>query len=58
MQLHVLNGFMNRFHVVPTGTGEHVIKTLLAKTCGETLQSLSCPLQGVQATMKENFLGR
>jgi len=41
--------------VSTTGCGEHLVRTFLAKECGEALASTRQPLQELQRVMKERF---
>jgi len=41
--------------VSTTGCGEHLVRTFLAKECGEALASSCHPLQELQRVMKEKF---
>ncbi|XP_052276360.1 threonine aspartase 1-like isoform X2 [Dreissena polymorpha] len=43
--------------VATTGTGEHLMRTLLAKECAEVLQTAEWPEQGLTDLMKNKFLG-
>ena len=38
-----------------SGCGEHLVRTFLARECGEALSSSSQPLQELQRVMKERF---
>ena len=38
-----------------TGCGEHLVRTFLARECGEALSGCSHPLQELQRVMKERF---
>jgi len=41
--------------VSTTGCGEHLVRTFLARECGEALSSCNQPLQELQRVMKERF---
>jgi len=41
--------------VSTTGCGEHLVRTFLARECGEALSGCSQPLQELQRVMKERF---
>lgn len=41
--------------VSTTGCGEHLVRTFLAKECGEALAQTAVPLQELQRVMKERF---
>jgi len=41
--------------VSTTGCGEHLVRTFLARECGEALAQTSTPLQELQRVMKERF---
>lgn len=41
--------------VSTTGCGEHLVRTLLAKECGQGLATCSNPMESLQSIMKEKF---
>jgi len=50
-----LNPNKSSVAVSTTGCGEHLVRTLLAKECGQGLADTSTPLESLHAIMKEKF---
>jgi len=50
-----LKNTANSVAVSTTGCGEHLVRTLLARECGQCLANSTDPMQSIQNTMKEKF---
>ena len=42
----------------PTGCGEHLTKTLLAKECADSLKGNQDPTEALSSVFQEKFLGK
>lgn len=48
----------NSIAVTTTGTGEYLVKTILAKELARRIKDSTCPVTAFQRSFKEEFLGK